>query len=109
MSWNARISVPSQAVAGDIVSIRTLISHPMETGFRRAPDGRPIPRDILVLFECRFNQQLVFQGQLAPGIAANPYLRFAFKATESGTFEFLWRDQHGVEHRDQRQLQVTTG
>ncbi|MEO0616672.1 MAG: thiosulfate oxidation carrier complex protein SoxZ [Pseudomonadota bacterium] len=101
-----RIAAPDQATVGEVIAIRTLISHPMESGFRRDATGRAIARDILVRFECRFEDQLIFAADLAPGTAANPYLSFHYRAERSGTLHFLWRDQAGVETRDRHALLV---
>ncbi|MEO0344935.1 MAG: thiosulfate oxidation carrier complex protein SoxZ [Pseudomonadota bacterium] len=101
-----RIAAPDHATAGEVIRIRTLIGHPMESGFRRDATGQAIARDILVRFECRFESALVFAADLAPGTAANPYLSFHFRAERSGTLAFVWRDQNGAETRDQHALVV---
>ncbi len=101
-----RIAAPALASRGEIITIKTLISHPMESGFRRDAAGRAIPRDILVRFECRLGDTLVFAADLAPGTAANPYIAFRLRAEQSGTLTFVWRDQHGTETRDSHALLV---
>ena len=105
-SRRTRIAAPDRAAAGEVIAIRTLISHPMESGFRRDATGQVIARDILVRFECRFESELVFAADLAPGTAANPYLSFHFRAERSGRLRFLWRDQAGAETREQHALVV---
>ncbi|MCH2351517.1 MAG: thiosulfate oxidation carrier complex protein SoxZ [Pseudomonadales bacterium] len=104
--WKARISVPKSVSRGDTAEIKTLIAHPMESGFRRDNLGRQMPRNILVSFEVRMNGDLVFETRLFPGIAANPYLSFYLKFDTTSELEFLWRDQHGIEHREKRQVQI---
>ena len=101
-----RIAAPARAPAGEVIALRTLISHPMESGFRRDATGQLIARDILVRFECRFDAALIFAADLAPGTAANPYLSFHYRAERSGTLEFMWRDQAGAETREQHALSV---
>ncbi len=101
-----RIAAPASASKGETITIKTLISHPMESGFRRDASGRVIPRDILVRFECRLDETLVFAASLAPGTAANPYLSFRLRAERSGTLHFTWRDQQGTETRDSHALLV---
>jgi sulfur-oxidizing protein SoxZ len=87
--------MPGQARRGDLVEIRTLIAHPMESGYRRDAMGEAIPRDILTRFECRYGGETVFRMELHPAIAANPYLSFFVEATRSATLEFEWTDQDG--------------
>ena len=91
----ALINVPAHAKRGDIIEIKTLISHAMETGFRRSQVGAPIPRDIIRLFVCTYNGLEVFRAELHPAIAANPFIVFSTVATESGTLAFQWTGDHG--------------
>ena len=101
-----RLSVPKTAAQGDIIEIRALIQHPMETGFRRGPRGEEIPRDIITEFECFYNGVRVFAMKLFPGIAANPFLSFHTRAVETGTLEFIWRDQDGQTWSDTADITV---
>jgi sulfur-oxidizing protein SoxZ len=89
------INVPRQAKRGQVVEIKTLISHVMETGYRRNEIGQPIPRDIINLFTCTYNGTEIFRADLHQAIAANPFITFFTVATETGTLEFKWTDDHG--------------
>ena len=91
----ALINVPAKANRGDIVEIKALMSHIMETGFRHTATGEVIPRDIITSFTCRFNGREVFRADLFPAIAANPFISFTMMATESGQFEFSWVGDRG--------------
>lgn len=101
------IQVPVSARRGEVIALRALIAHPMETGYRPGADGRVLPRDILRRFSCRYDGELVFAAELHPAIAANPYLAFHMLATASGTLEFEWTGDQGFRQVEQRQLQVT--
>ena len=92
---NALINVPPRAKRGEIIEIKTLISHTMETGFRRTQLGAPIPRDIIRLFVCAYNGTEVFRAELHPAIAANPFIVFPTVAVESGTLTFTWTGDGG--------------
>jgi sulfur-oxidizing protein SoxZ len=89
------INVPAKARRGEIVEIKTLISHPMESGFRVGFNGALIPRDIIGLFVCTYNGEEVFRAELSPAIAANPFISFHTIATESGTIAFSWIGDNG--------------
>lgn len=91
----AMVSVPARARRGDIVEIKALISHAMETGHRRTQDGSTIPRDIIRLFVCTYNGTEVFRAELHPAIAANPFIAFSTIATESGTLALHWTGDNG--------------
>ena len=98
----ALINVPSTAKRGQIIEIKALISHPMETGFRTGPDGNLVPRNIIKRFTCEYNGEEIFSADLFPAVAANPFLSFTVAATETGLIAFRWID-------DQDQVQVETG
>jgi sulfur-oxidizing protein SoxZ len=90
------INVPAKAKKGEVIEIKILISHPMESGQRRDNSGQPVPRDIINLVVCTYNETEVFRAQLFPAIAANPFLSFCTVATESGALKFTWTDDHGT-------------
>jgi sulfur-oxidizing protein SoxZ len=92
-----RVKVPKKAAAGEVVEIKTLISHTMESGQRKDKDGNPIPRKIINNFTCSFNGKTIFSCDMEPAISANPYLQFSAKVEESGTFEFKWTEDGGAE------------
>jgi sulfur-oxidizing protein SoxZ len=92
---SALINVPPRARRGEIIEIKTLISHAMETGYRRTQLGAPIPRDIIRLFVCTYNGTEIFRAELHPAIAANPFIVFSTVATESGTIQFQWTGDNG--------------
>lgn len=101
-----RIAAPQRAGPGEVVEIKTLIRHRMESGFRRDSRGQIVPRDILTRFSCRYLGREVFSAELFPAVAANPFLSFYLTATESGTLEFRWTDQHGNSFVDSREIEV---
>jgi sulfur-oxidizing protein SoxZ len=92
---SALINVPPRARRGEIIEIKTLVSHVMETGYRRSQLGAPIPRDIIRRFVCTYNGTEVFRADLHPAIAANPFIVFSTVATESGTLSFQWTGDNG--------------
>jgi len=89
------VKVPAQAKRGEVIEIRTLAAHPMETGFRRTQLGEAIARDIVRELVCTYNGVEIFRAELHPAIAANPLLSFTTVATESGTLEFRWSGDNG--------------
>lgn len=91
----ALINVPAAARRGEIIEIKALISHEMETGFRRTQLGILIPRDIITQFVCTYNGAKIFRAEFYPAIAANPFIAFSTIATESGTIAFEWTGDNG--------------
>jgi sulfur-oxidizing protein SoxZ len=101
-----RVRVPRDATAGEIITIKTLISHPMESGQRKDSDGNPIPRSIINRFTCAFNGENVIDVTLEPAISTNPYFEFQAVVPASGTFEFTWYDDDGDVYTDTQEIAV---
>ncbi len=91
----ALINVPAKARRGEVIALKTLISHPMESGFRVTNTGQSVPRDIITMFVATYNGEEIFRAQLFPAVAANPFMTFHTVATESGTIEFRWTGDNG--------------
>jgi sulfur-oxidizing protein SoxZ len=92
---SALINVPPKAKRGDIIEIKALMSHIMETGYRRTAAGEVVPREIITSFTCRYNGTEVFRADFFPAIAANPFISFFTIAKDSGKFEFEWIGDKG--------------
>jgi sulfur-oxidizing protein SoxZ len=101
-----RVRLPETAKVGDVIEVRTLISHVMETGQRKESDGKPIPRFIINSFTATFAGGEVFKAELYPGISANPYLSFHMRVPSPGEFEFTWTDDKGGKVSEKVRLNV---
>jgi len=101
-----RVKVPKKAAKGDIIEIKTLITHKMESGVRKDKKGNPIPRKILNKFTCTYNGEEIFSADWHPAISANPYMAFNAVATESGTLEFTWVDDDGSTYSKSAKITV---
>jgi sulfur-oxidizing protein SoxZ len=102
----ALIHIPPRARHGEIIEIRTLVQHPMETGFRPLPEGGFVPRLILRSFECVYDGGVVFSAELHPAIAANPFIAFRIRATRSGEVLFRWTDDKGSVREERAGIEV---
>ena len=94
-----RVRLPATAKAGEIIEIKTLISHDMESGQRKDTDGRIVPRKIVKRFEATFNGKPVFAADWYSSISSNPYQSFFARITEAGEFAFAWTDDDGAVYR----------
>lgn len=102
----ARIQIPKEARRGDLVEVRIVIQHAMETGYRHDDIGHLIKRNVINAFSCRYNGEEVFRADLSPGISANPYLQFYAVAAASGEFEFTWVDDEGKQGSERQSIVV---
>jgi sulfur-oxidizing protein SoxZ len=96
MAGGTRIKLPDSIKSGDLIEVKALIQHVMETGNRKDADGKPVPRSIIHTFKVTFEGQLVFAADWGSGISANPFVAFHFQVPGPGTLEFTWVDDAGV-------------
>ncbi len=103
---NARVRVPEKARTGEVIEIRAMVEHPMESGFRLNNVGKRIPREIVESFVCEYDGREVFRATFHPAVSTNPYLVFHIVATRSGEVKFTWRDDRGASISHQAQIEV---
>jgi sulfur-oxidizing protein SoxZ len=101
------VNVPKQAKRGEVITIKTLISHEMETGYRYSAQGTVIPRNIITDFVCTYNGEEIFRAEFYPAVAANPFLTFSTVANESGEIAFKWSGDNGFVETASVQIIVT--
>jgi sulfur-oxidizing protein SoxZ len=100
------INFPQRAKPAEVIEIKTLIQHPMETGYRLDSKGAAIPRDIINRFTCAYNGEEVFRAELFPAVSANPFIAFCTVVTASGELVFSWTDDRGQTQTETRQISV---
>jgi len=101
-----RIKLPKSAENGEVIQVKTLVTHPMESGHRMSPTGAPAPRKIINSFTCLYDGQEVFGADFHPSIAANPKLFFHIVASHSGTLILKWVDDDGSEYSEIAEIEV---
>lgn len=102
-----RIKLPDTAGAGDVITIKTQITHLMETGHRLDSAGVPLPRSIIHRLHCTFDGETVVDVDLRPGISTNPFFEFDAQVTRSGVFQFAWHDDDGAVYTAAKAISVT--
>ena len=102
----ARIQIPPNPRRGDIIDVRLLVQHAMETGYRYDDHGKLVPRNVITELTCAYGGREVFRARMSQGIAANPYLQFPLLVTDSGDIEISWVDDARVRGSEKRALQV---
>ncbi len=99
-----RVKAPRKASAGETVTIKTLISHPMESGQRKDADGNTIPRSIINRFTCEFNGEMVVDVTMEPAISTNPYFEFEAVIPDAGDMTFTWYDDDGSVYEETKSI-----
>ncbi len=101
-----RVRMPATAKAGEVIEVKTLISHEMESGNRKDKDGKVIPRKIINKFTAKFNGMELMTVDWHAAIAANPYQSFFVRVPETGTFTFEWFDDDGAIYKAEQKVTV---
>ncbi|WP_238364393.1 thiosulfate oxidation carrier complex protein SoxZ [Mesobacterium pallidum] len=101
-----RVKAPKSAAAGETVTLKTLISHNMESGQRKDGNGNVIPRSIINRFTCEFNGKSVIDVTMHPAISTNPYFEFEATVPEAGEFKFTWYDDDGDVYEDVKPVSI---
>jgi sulfur-oxidizing protein SoxZ len=100
------INFPNNVGRGELIELRCLIAHPMETGYRRGDLGRLLPQNLIRRFECHYAGRLVFSAELFAAISANPLIAFDLRAVESAPLRFSWHGDDGFSHSEELMLTV---
>lgn len=101
-----RVKTPKSAAAGEVVTIKTLISHTMESGQRKDGDGNVIPRSIINRFTCDYAGQNVVDVEMHPAISTNPYFEFEAKIDAAGDMVFTWYDDDGDVYTETKSIAI---
>ena len=92
----ARIRVPEDIKRGDIVTVNSIISHPMDTGFFRTAEGSPIPAYFIKDVVITYDEREVARFEWTSGISRNPVVSYTLKADREGPLTMVWTDNHGA-------------
>ena len=101
-----RVKVPKTAAVGEVVTIKSLISHKMESGQRKDAEGKLIPRSIINRFTCDFNGVNVIDVTIEPAVSTNPYFEFDARVDAAGEFKFTWYDDDGSVYEDTKSIEI---
>ena len=81
----------------DIVTVKVLVTHPMETGTRK--DSRTnelVPAHFIKEIKAEAHGKVVFHANTGAGVARNPYFAFKFKGASPGdSIKISWIDNQG--------------
>jgi sulfur-oxidizing protein SoxZ len=92
----ARIRVPDQIKPGDVITVNSIISHPMDTGFFRTAEGDPIPAYFIKQVVVTYGNQEVARFEWTSGISRDPVVSFTLKADKEAPLTMTWTDNKGA-------------
>ncbi len=107
MTARAIIRVNPKARAGEVLTVKTLIQHKMESGFRYTTTGERVPRDIITAFVATWDGEEIWRAELSSAIAANPFVAFTTVATKTGVLRVTWSGDNGFSLAEETRITVT--
>jgi len=76
--------------------VRVLMTHPMETGLRKDPDGKLVPMHFIQNLTVKVNGKTVIDAEISQAVSRNPVFSFRLKGGAPGDkIEVSWLDNHG--------------
>ena len=103
-----RVQWPDKISVGEVVKVRMLIQHPMDTGYLQDFSGKLVPRNVIQSLICTLGGQEVFRVVPSSGVSANPYFEFFVRATNTAEFKIEWTDDKGVKGQHLQIFNVTS-
>ncbi len=90
-----RIRVPDGVKAGDVVTVRVLVTHPMEV--LRMEGGKPVEKNYNFIHRmaATYNGKTVFEAETTQAVSQNPFFSFPVKVTEPGKLQIQFEDTEG--------------
>jgi sulfur-oxidizing protein SoxZ len=90
------------SMQGDLVNVKVLMSHEMETGQRKDASGQIVPAHFIQTVNAAYNGKTVLSAQWGPAVSKNPFLSFKFKGgAQGGKVEVTWVDNKGDKRTDE--------
>ena len=96
---DARIKVPSRIARGEIITVNSIISHPMDTGFFRTVEGKPIPAWFIKDVVITYGEEQIARFTWTSGVSRDPVISFTLKADKEGPLTMVWTDNKGGVYR----------
>jgi sulfur-oxidizing protein SoxZ len=104
----ARIRIPEQIRKGDVITVHSIVSHPMDTGFFRTRDGDPIPAYFIKDVVVTYGDQEVARFEWTSGISRDPVVTFTIRADREAPLTMVWTDNKGGVYRQSATVTFAT-
>ncbi len=90
------------SIAGDLVEVKILMRHDMETGQRKDAAGAVIPAHYIKTLTAKHKDKVVFDASFGPSVSKDPFLSFKFKGAAAGDKVIVtWVDTKGDTRTDE--------
>jgi sulfur-oxidizing protein SoxZ len=104
----ARIKVPERIRRGDLVTVNSIVSHPMDTGFFRDAAGDPIPAYFIKHVVVTYGGEEVARFEWTSGISRDPVVSFTLRADKEAPLTMVWTDNKGATFKQSVNISFVT-
>ena len=104
----ARIKVPERIRQGDLVTVNSIVSHPMDTGFFRDAAGDPIPAYFIKHVVVTYGGEEVARFDWTSGISRDPVVSFTLRADKEAPLTMVWTDNKGATFKQSVNISFVT-
>ena len=80
---------------GDLIQVKSLITHPMHTGLRRTKKGDKIPAHYITEIMVEANGEAVMTANWTGSVSKNPFISFSYAGEKGDTVKLSWKDNTG--------------
>jgi len=105
---DARIRLPDRIAKGDIITVNSIVSHPMDTGFFRTREGDPIPAYFVNEVVITYGGDEVARFEWTSGISRDPVVSFTLRADREAPLAMTWKDNKGGVYSQSADIAFTT-
>ena len=81
---------------GGMVQVKSLITHPMDTGLRRTKKGDKIPAHYINEVLVEANGESVITANWTASISKNPFISFDYAGAKGDMVKLTWKDNTGA-------------
>jgi sulfur-oxidizing protein SoxZ len=103
----AKIALPEAISPNSVIDVRTLISHPMHTGFFFDKDGNRIAAHFIQEVVVSYGGERIARFEWTSGISRDPFVTFTLKASREAPLEIIWKDNKGGVFRKSAKIQFS--
>jgi sulfur-oxidizing protein SoxZ len=105
---DARIRLPDRIAKGDVITVNSIVSHPMDTGFFRTREGDPIPAYFVNEVVITYGGDEVARFEWTSGISRDPVVSFTLRADREAPLAMTWKDNKGGVYSQSADIAFTT-
>ncbi len=97
MATTDKVKIRTRFLSGNLLDVKILITHPMETGLRKDAKGQVIPAFFIKELQISLNNTAILRNNWSQAISKNPFLGVKIRNAKQGDhLKLEWIDNLGT-------------